>query len=127
VGQLCLFFFGCLKPSRTYLSPSSTNKATPRQVPDATAIHSYITVWSNTQAGWLESHAETAGLLIVGTTKIGVTIKIWKVQIAAAKTNKYAVTESGDTLEVVRTVQTAGLSVVLADGQTSGRGAKAVR
>ncbi len=48
-----------------------------------------------------------------------------EVQIAAAKINKYAVSESGDTLEVVER-PTGGLSVVLADGQTSGRGAKAV-
>jgi serine phosphatase RsbU (regulator of sigma subunit) len=48
-----------------------------------------------------------------------------EVQIAVAKTNKYAVIESGDTLEVVERPN-GGLSVVLADGQTSGRGAKAV-
>ncbi len=48
-----------------------------------------------------------------------------EVQIAVAKTSKYAVTESGDTLEVVERPN-GGLSVVLADGQTSGRGAKAV-
>jgi serine phosphatase RsbU (regulator of sigma subunit) len=48
-----------------------------------------------------------------------------EVQIAAAKTNKYAVTDSGDTLEVVERPN-GGVSVVLADGQTSGRGAKAV-
>jgi serine phosphatase RsbU (regulator of sigma subunit) len=48
-----------------------------------------------------------------------------EVQIAVAKTNKYAVTESGDTLEVVERPN-GGLSVVLADGQTSGRGAKAI-
>ncbi len=48
-----------------------------------------------------------------------------EVQIAVAKTNKYAVTESGDTLEAVERPN-GGLSVVLADGQTSGRGAKAV-
>jgi serine phosphatase RsbU (regulator of sigma subunit) len=47
------------------------------------------------------------------------------VQIAVAKINKYAVSESGDTLEVVERPH-GGLSVVLADGQTSGRGAKAV-
>jgi len=46
-------------------------------------------------------------------------------QIAVAKTNKYAVTESGDTLEVIERPN-GGLSVVLADGQTSGRGAKAI-
>lgn len=48
-----------------------------------------------------------------------------EVQIAVAKINKYAVSESGDTLEVVERPG-GGLSVVLADGQTSGRGAKAV-
>jgi len=48
-----------------------------------------------------------------------------EIQIAVAKVNKYAVTESGDTLEVVERPN-GGLSVVLADGQTSGRGAKAV-
>ena len=48
-----------------------------------------------------------------------------EIQIAVAKTNKYAVTESGDTLEVVERPN-GGLSVVLADGQTLGRGAKAV-
>jgi serine phosphatase RsbU (regulator of sigma subunit) len=48
-----------------------------------------------------------------------------EILIAVAKTNKYAVTESGDTLEVVERPN-GGLSVVLADGQTSGRGAKAI-
>lgn len=48
-----------------------------------------------------------------------------EIQIAVAKINKYAVSESGDTLEVIER-PTGGLSVVLADGQTSGRGAKAV-
>jgi len=48
-----------------------------------------------------------------------------EVQIAAAKINKYAVSESGDTLEVVERPN-GGLSIVLADGQTSGLGAKAV-
>ncbi|MBN2115632.1 MAG: SpoIIE family protein phosphatase [Anaerolineales bacterium] len=48
-----------------------------------------------------------------------------EVQIAAAKVNKYATSESGDTLEVVERPN-GGLSVVLADGQTSGRGAKAL-
>ncbi|MBX3038523.1 MAG: SpoIIE family protein phosphatase [Anaerolineales bacterium] len=48
-----------------------------------------------------------------------------EVQIAVAKINKYAVSESGDTLEAIER-PTGGLSVVLADGQTSGRGAKAV-
>jgi serine phosphatase RsbU (regulator of sigma subunit) len=48
-----------------------------------------------------------------------------EVQIAVAKVNKYAISESGDTLEVIERPN-GGLSVVLADGQTSGRGAKAV-
>ena len=48
-----------------------------------------------------------------------------EVQIAVSKINKYASSESGDTLEVVERPN-GGMSVVLADGQTSGRGAKAV-
>ena len=48
-----------------------------------------------------------------------------EVQIAVAKINKYAVSESGDTLEVIERPN-GGLSVVLADGQSSGRGAKAI-
>ena len=48
-----------------------------------------------------------------------------EVQIAVAKVNKYAVSESGDTIEVVERPN-GGLSIVLADGQTSGLGAKAV-
>lgn len=48
-----------------------------------------------------------------------------EVQIAVAKTNKYAVSDSGDTLEVVERPG-GGLSVVLADGQSSGRGAKVI-
>lgn len=48
-----------------------------------------------------------------------------EIQIAVAKINKYASSESGDTLEVVERPN-GGLSVVLADGQTSGRGAKAI-
>ena len=48
-----------------------------------------------------------------------------EIQIAVAKINKYAVSESGDTTEVVERPG-GGVSVVLADGQSSGRGAKAV-
>jgi len=48
-----------------------------------------------------------------------------EIKIAAAKVKKYAVSKSGDTLEVIERPN-GGLSVVLADGQTSGRGAKAV-
>ncbi len=48
-----------------------------------------------------------------------------EINVAAAKTNKYAISESGDTLEVVERPN-GGVSVVLADGQSSGRGAKAI-
>lgn len=48
-----------------------------------------------------------------------------EIQIAVAKTNKYAVSESGDTLEVIERPN-GGVSVVLADGQTSGKAAKAI-
>jgi serine phosphatase RsbU (regulator of sigma subunit) len=48
-----------------------------------------------------------------------------EIQIAVSKTNKYASSESGDTLEVVERPN-GGVSVVLADGQTSGRGAKVI-
>lgn len=48
-----------------------------------------------------------------------------EVQIAVAKVNKYASSESGDTLEAIERPN-GGLSVVLADGQTSGSGAKAI-
>lgn len=48
-----------------------------------------------------------------------------EVQIAVAKVRKYASSESGDTLEAVERPN-GGVSVVLADGQTSGHGAKAV-
>lgn len=48
-----------------------------------------------------------------------------EIDIAVAKINKYAVSESGDTLEIVERPN-GGVSVVLADGQTSGKGAKAI-
>lgn len=46
-----------------------------------------------------------------------------EVRIAVAKIRKYATSNSGDTVEVVERPN-GGLSVVLADGQSSGRGAK---
>jgi serine phosphatase RsbU (regulator of sigma subunit) len=52
-------------------------------------------------------------------------MKGMEIQIAVAKTNKYASSESGDTVEVVER-PTGGVSVVMADGQTSGRGAKVI-
>jgi hypothetical protein len=47
----------------------------------------------------------------------------FEIQIAVAKTNKYASRESGDTVELVER-PSGGLSVVLVDGQGSGQGAK---
>ena len=46
-----------------------------------------------------------------------------EIHIAVAKTHKYATSTSGDTVEVVERPQ-GGLSIVMADGQSSGRGAK---
>jgi serine phosphatase RsbU (regulator of sigma subunit) len=48
-----------------------------------------------------------------------------EIHIAVAKINKYSTSESGDTLEIVERPN-GGVSVVLADGQTSGKGAKTV-
>lgn len=46
-----------------------------------------------------------------------------EIQLGIAKTNKYASSESGDTLEAVERPN-GGVSVVMSDGQSSGRGAK---
>jgi len=48
-----------------------------------------------------------------------------EVKIAVSKINKYATSQSGDTVEIVERPN-GGLSVVMADGQSSGRGAKHV-
>lgn len=48
-----------------------------------------------------------------------------ELQVAGAKVSKYAVSESGDTLEMIERPH-GGLSFVLVDGQHTGRGAKAV-
>lgn len=48
-----------------------------------------------------------------------------EIQIGVAKINKYASGESGDTLEVIER-PSGGLSVVLADGQRSGKSAKRI-
>ena len=48
-----------------------------------------------------------------------------EVQVAVAKINKYATSESGDTVELVERPK-GGFSVVVADGQRSGRSAKAI-
>jgi serine phosphatase RsbU (regulator of sigma subunit) len=46
-----------------------------------------------------------------------------EVQIAVSKIRKYATSNSGDTVEVIERPN-GGVSVVMADGQSSGRGAK---
>lgn len=48
-----------------------------------------------------------------------------EVQLAVEKVNKYASQESGDTVEIVERPH-GGFSVVVADGQRSGRSAKAI-
>jgi serine phosphatase RsbU (regulator of sigma subunit) len=53
------------------------------------------------------------------------TIVKMEIHAAVAKVHKYATGESGDTLEVIERPH-GGLSVVLADGQRSGRAAKTI-
>ncbi len=48
-----------------------------------------------------------------------------ELQVAVAKVAKYAVSESGDTVEVIERPH-GGLSMVLVDGQRSGKSAKAI-
>ena len=48
-----------------------------------------------------------------------------QIQVAVAKVPQYAVSESGDTLEMIERPQ-GGLSLVLADGQRSGHAAKSI-
>ncbi|HEC22383.1 MAG TPA: serine/threonine-protein phosphatase [Chloroflexi bacterium] len=48
-----------------------------------------------------------------------------QIQVAVAKVSKYASSESGDTLEMIERPH-GGLSLVLVDGQRSGRSAKAI-
>lgn len=48
-----------------------------------------------------------------------------EIKLAVAKINKYATSESGDSVEVVERPN-GGISVVMADGQSSGKGAKQV-
>ena len=53
------------------------------------------------------------------------TIKPMEARISAAKVGKYATSESGDTLEFIERPN-GGISLVLADGQWSGKSAKAI-
>ncbi len=48
-----------------------------------------------------------------------------ELQVAVAKMSKYAVSESGDSVEIIERPH-GGLSLVLVDGQRSGRSAKAI-
>jgi serine phosphatase RsbU (regulator of sigma subunit) len=48
-----------------------------------------------------------------------------EIQISVSKINKYASPESGDTVEVIERPN-GGMSVVMADGQSSGKGAKQI-
>lgn len=48
-----------------------------------------------------------------------------ELQVAVAKVGKYAVSESGDTVEIIERPH-GGLSLVLVDGQRSGRSAKSI-
>jgi hypothetical protein len=48
-----------------------------------------------------------------------------ELRVAAAKVSRYATLESGDTLEMIERPR-GGVSFVLVDGQTSGRGAKTI-
>src|SRR5512136_1465680 len=48
-----------------------------------------------------------------------------EIKLAVVKINKYATSESGDSVEVVERPN-GGISVVMADGQSSGKGAKQV-
>ncbi|MDW7675010.1 MAG: serine/threonine-protein phosphatase, partial [Bacillota bacterium] len=46
-----------------------------------------------------------------------------KLDVAVVKTNKYASSKSGDTVEIVERAK-GGVSIIIADGQGSGRSAK---
>ncbi len=48
-----------------------------------------------------------------------------EIELAVAKVAKYATSESGDTVEVVERPH-GGISIVVSDGQRSGRSAKAI-
>jgi len=59
---------------------------------------------------------------VVGTDD-GDAVMPLKIDVAVVKTNKYASRESGDTVEIVERPG-GGISVIMADGQGSGRAAK---
>jgi serine phosphatase RsbU (regulator of sigma subunit) len=57
--------------------------------------------------------------------RIGSKSSPMQIQVAVAKIGKYAASESGDTLEMIERPQ-GGISLVLVDGQRSGRAAKTI-
>lgn len=75
----------------------------------------------------------TGGLVYTGTIELSLCVKKalapmpspLEAQIAVAKIRKYASSESGDTVEVVERPH-GGISIVVADGQRSGRSAKTI-
>ena len=70
------------------------------------------------------SQWNSAGIIpaVVGTGD-GDAVMPLKIDVAVVKTNKYASRESGDTVEIVERPG-GGISVIMADGQGSGRAAK---
>jgi serine phosphatase RsbU (regulator of sigma subunit) len=62
----------------------------------------------------------------LGNREINMEIELdLELQVAVAKVSKYAVSESGDSVEVIERPH-GGLSLVLVDGQRSGKSAKAI-
>ena len=66
----------------------------------------------------IKSTSSGAGLPVVCKCDIVVKCRVWKLKLAVAKINKYATSESGDSVEVVERPN-GGISVVMADGQSS--------
>jgi len=82
---------------------------------DNDPIHPHlITLCANRQAGYNTGHMPEQ----LDSIEL-------ELQVGVAKVSKYAVSESGDTLELTERPQ-GGLSLVLADGQRSGRAAKII-
>ncbi len=67
----------------------------------------------------------TASVNVTATLPVDSTTTRLEVQIAVEKINKYASRESGDTVEVIERPR-GGVSIVVADGQRSGRSAKRI-
>jgi serine phosphatase RsbU (regulator of sigma subunit) len=74
---------------------------------------------------FLEKQVEKLRFLLQTQYRLFKAMESLEVQVAVAKINKYAASESGDTVEVIERPH-GGLSIVLADGQRSGRSAKII-